>query len=183
MTPDAHLLMSWLSSVEIFEKRRERALVALSGVAPDLDGLGLISDMLTGTTTYYWQYHHYLGHSILSAFVIASIVSLFATSQRLLVWLFSFALVHVHILCDVIGSKGSDGYHWPVFYLYPFNPTFALTWEYQWELNAWQNHLILIVLLLLCLYYAYSKKISFLEIFSQRVDREAFKMYKKYFKD
>jgi len=182
MTPGAHLLISWLSSVEVLKERRERALVALSGVAPDLDGLGIIPDKLIGTTNYYFEFHHYLGHSIISTFLIAGIASFFAKSQKLAVWLLAFILVHVHIFCDVIGSKGPDGYHWPVYYLYPFDSKFELTWKYQWELNAWQNQVIMIILLLMCLYYAYSKKITFLEVFSQSLDKEAFKMYKKYVK-
>ncbi len=181
MAPGAHLLMSWISSVEILKERRERTLVALSGVAPDLDGLGIISDFITGTTHYYFQFHHYLGHSIFSALFIAGVASFFAKSQKLAVGLLAFALVHLHILCDVIGSKGPDDYHWPIFYLYPIDPEFKLTWEYQWELDAWQNQLIIALLLLICLFYAYAKKISFLEVFSQKLDKEAFKLFKSLF--
>ena len=180
MSPGAHLLISWLSSVEVLKERRERTLVTLSGVAPDLDGLGVILDKITGTTDYYFRFHHYLGHSILSALVIAGVASFFAKFQKVTVWFLAFVLVHIHILCDVIGSKGPDGYHWPIYYLYPFDPSFELTWKYQWELNAWQNQVIMFFLLSISLFYAYSKKITFLEVFSQSLDKEAFKMYKKY---
>ncbi len=181
MTPGAHLLISWLSSVEILKHRRERTIATLSGLAPDLDGLGIIPDKLIGTTDYYFRFHHYVGHSIASAFFIASIASLFAKSQKLVVWLLAFLLVHAHILCDVVGSKGPDGYQWPIYYLYPFDSKFELTWKYQWELNAWQNQVILMFLLALCAFYANSKKVTFLEVFSQSLDREAFKIYRKYF--
>ena len=52
MYPGTHLLVSWTSAVNFLQGRRERAVVALTGVAPDLDGLGLIIDEFTGTTGY-----------------------------------------------------------------------------------------------------------------------------------
>lgn len=180
MTPGVHLLISWLSTVEVLRNRRERIVVAFSGVAPDLDGLGIIVDKITGTTNYYQNFHHYFGHSIVSAFVISAIAMLLAKSQRKLVWLMSFMLVHVHILCDIIGSKGPDGYHWPIYYLYPFNSKFKLTWEYQWELNAWPNLMILFLLICGCVYYGSSKKLTVLEVFSRRLDSAAQNMYGKY---
>ena len=180
MSPGAHLLISWLSTVEILKERRERTLVALSGVAPDIDGLGIVVDKLTGTTNWYFEYHHYAGHSILSVFFIASLAAFLAKGQRVLVWLLAALVVNVHIICDVVGSRGPDGYQWPVYYLYPFNPEYELTWVYQWELNAWQNQVIMLLLLCACIFYAAKKKISFLEVFSQRLDKEAFAMYEKY---
>jgi len=180
MAPGAHLLISWLSTVEVLKERRERVLVTLTGVAPDLDGLGAIVDKLTGTTDLYFKYHHYLGHSILSALVIATIAACFAKSQRLLVWFLSVLIVNVHVICDVAGSKGPDGYQWPVYYLYPLYPEYELTWVHQWELNAWQNQVIMFFLLCACLFYAATKKITFLEVISKKLDQEAINMYNKY---
>lgn len=174
------MLFSWLSGVNIFKNRRERSLVAIAGVAPDLDGLGFIIDKVSGTTNYFFQYHHYLGHSIFSAIVIASIASVIARSQRVKVWGVAFFVVHLHILCDIVGSKGPDGHQWPIYYLYPLYPSYGMTWEHQWELNAWQNILIMMFLLLLSAYYAATKGLTFLEIFSGRLNSEAFRIYKKY---
>lgn len=183
MTPGAHLLISWVASVEFLEHRRERTLVTLSGLAPDIDGLGIVIDKLTGVTDYYFSYHHYLGHSILSPFVIATLVSWLATAQRSIVWVCSFVVVQIHVLCDVLGSKGPDGYQWPVYYLYPFNSEYELTWKYQWELDAWQNQLIIGIMFIITLYYASKRRITFLEVFSQRLNEEAFIMYDKYIRD
>ena len=180
MTPGAHLLISWLCTVEVLNKRRERTVVALSGMAPDIDGLGIIVDKLTGLTNYYQAYHHYLGHSIFSAFIIASLASAIATAQRKLVWLLSFFVIHVHVICDVIGSKGPDGYQWPVYYLYPFIPDYELTWQYQWELNAWQNYVIIAGLIGANFYYASKMRITFLEVISSKLNDAAITMYDNY---
>lgn len=182
MAPGAHLLFSWLVGVNLFNARRERALVAIAGVAPDLDGLGLIVDKVSGTTNYFFQYHHYLGHSVFSAIIIASIAAAFAKVQKLTVWFAAFFVVHLHLLCDIAGSKGPDGNQWPIHYLYPLNPYYSISWAHQWELNAWQNILTMVLLLFVSCYYAATKRITFLEVFSYRLNEEVFKMYNKYFR-
>ena len=181
MAPGTHLLISWISTIEILKNRRERMLVTFTGVLPDADGLGIVVDFITGTTDYYLKFHHYLGHSILSAIIFSTFASLFAKTQKRTVWLLSFFVVHLHILCDVIGSKSPDGFHWPIYYLYPFNKTFELTWKYQWELNAWQNQVILITLLIISFYYVKKKHMTIFEVFSKKLDRAALLMYHKYF--
>lgn len=183
MSPVAHFLVSWLSTVELLSKRRERAIVTIAGVAPDLDGIGIVSDKILGTTDFYIKYHHYLGHSFFSALFIATIASLISKTQKITVWFLSFVVVHVHIICDVIGSKGPDGYHWPIYYLYPINSKLGLTWQHQWELNAWQNKLIIGIMLIICVYYANKKRITFFEVFSKSLEETAFNMYKKTFKN
>lgn len=180
MSPGAHLLIAWLSGAELLENTRERRILAIAGVAPDLDGVGIIFDRISGTSNYYFEYHHYLGHSIFAALIIATISSFVARTQRKLVWRLSFIVVHLHILCDVVGSKGPDGYQWPVYYFYPVYPDVGITWKYQWQLNAWPNILIIVVLFGVTMYYARKKRITFLEVFSKRLDEEAFKMYFKY---
>ena len=179
MAPGAHLLISWLATVEIFKERRERALVTFCGVAPDLDGAGLVVDLITGTTSYYVKYHHYLGHSIISAVFWATFATCFAKSQKALVWLASLLVVHLHMLCDLVGSRGPDGYQWPIYYFYPLNSK-GVTWYGQWELNAWQNQLIMLLLFALCAYYLVARKITFFEVFSRRLDRAAIGLYETY---
>jgi len=181
MSPGSHLLFSWLTTAQLLKNRRERALVSISGIAPDIDGLGLIVDKLTGSTNFYLQYHHYVGHSIFSALCISVLATLLAKSQKFTVFVLSFILVHVHILFDIIGSKGPDGYQWPIYYLSPLDVDYSVTWSGQWELNAWQNNVIMLLLLSGCVYYAVTKKITFLEVFSRRLNREVFVMYSKYF--
>jgi len=180
VAPGLHLLISWLTTVEIIKERRERALIALTGLAPDLDGAGIIVDFFTGTTQYYFKYHHYLGHSFLFAFLKASIAAFLAKSQKMLVWFLSLFIIHLHLICDLIGSRSPDGYQWPIYYFYPFNSYYGFVWAGQWELNAWQNQVIGLLLLIFCLYYLIVKKITFLEVFSKRLDSAAVGMYDRW---
>ena len=78
---------------------------------------------------------------------------------------------HSHILGDVIGARGPDGYQWPIPYLLPFSRTPELVWSGQWALNAWQNFVITAIALSLTFYIAWSRGHSPLEIFSSRADR------------
>ena len=63
MSPITHFLTGWLvanASDQI--NRRERAIITLAAVAPDLDGLGVVADFLTRSSehplTLYSDYHH-----------------------------------------------------------------------------------------------------------------------------
>src|SRR5690242_4443450 len=116
MTPGTHFLMSWLGAVPLLKNRRERCLITLAGIAPDMDGLGIIVDKLTsGRTQYYFDYHHYVCHTIFFAVILSALLPLIAKTQKILVFILSLFIIHLHFLCDIIGSKGPDGYHWPIY--------------------------------------------------------------------
>ncbi|TQF70340.1 metal-dependent hydrolase [Pseudoalteromonas luteoviolacea] len=181
MSPSAHVLFSWLASAELIKHRRERILVTLSGALPDLDGIGLIVDVITNKTNFYLTYHHYLGHSIFACLTFATFLTALAKRQKQRVFLLCLIVFHFHILFDVIGSKGPDGYQWPIYYLYPLDSSLSITWSGQWELNAWQNYMFMAILLVFSTHYAISKKITVLEVFSKNLNSELFKMWQKYF--
>jgi inner membrane protein len=183
MAPGAHLLISWLSAVPIFKHSRERRLVALAGIAPDIDGIGIVVDKLSGNKTdLYFEYHHFVGHNIFACLAIAILAAALAKSQRVAVFFVSVFVVHIHFLCDILGSRGPDGYQWPIFYFYPLNKTLEATWSGQWELSAWQNQAIMFVLFALCFLVLAKKRITFLEAISPRLESEAFVMWGKYVK-
>src|SRR6476646_9479948 len=87
MSPVTHFFTGWLlASVSPTGRptaltRREKALVVAAAVAPDIDGLGIIPELLTRNTSHpllwFSQYHHSL-HTLafalvctLAAYVIA----------------------------------------------------------------------------------------------------------------
>lgn len=175
-----HLLISWVSTVQLLQERRERALVALVGVIPDMDGIGIFIDNFTGTTAFFLKYHHRIGHSLLSGIILVFLAVVLARRQRAIVCLLSACTFSLHMVCDLVGSKGPDGYQWPLYLFYPLNPGYELTWSGQWGLDAWQNQVIMLLAVLLCCFYAVTRQISFLEVASQKFDQAAFQMYRKY---
>lgn len=67
MSPVTHFIGSWLVAAAALDHPRDRRLVTLAGVLPDLDGLGLVLDaaqsLVTGqemTFNHYHKYHHLL---------------------------------------------------------------------------------------------------------------------------
>ena len=129
MSPITHLFASWLVAAKTTDNLRDRRLVALSGILPDLDGGGMIADFARHTFKggddffFYQKYHHYLLHGLFGAAVIAAALACFAQRPRC-VALLSFLLVHLHLLCDLLGSRGPSREDlWPIYYLGPFAGT------------------------------------------------------------
>ena len=100
MSPITHFLVGWTALERAVPARRDKALVSLAGVAPDLDGLGIVFDFATRRlgmpeTDYYQAYHRIYGHGLPAAFVIAAVCAALATrGQRAVVALCAFAAVH-----------------------------------------------------------------------------------------
>jgi len=51
MNPVSHLLISWVAANIPDLSSRDRALVTLAGVVPDIDGLGFFAEILTKHTS------------------------------------------------------------------------------------------------------------------------------------
>ena len=82
MSPTTHLLASWIVAAGATDNLRDRRLVTLAGVAPDLDGLGIIIDIANGSFArgqvyYYPEYHHWLGHGLPAALLCSAILAAF----------------------------------------------------------------------------------------------------------
>jgi hypothetical protein len=82
----------------------------------------------------------------------------------------AFLAFHLHLLGDLVGSRGPDGYQWPIPYFFPFSTDWTLTWQGQWELNAWPNILVSLLMLALTLYIAWKRGRSPLEMISLKAD-------------
>jgi inner membrane protein len=204
MSPITHFFAGWLlASVSPTGKpttltRREKALVVAAAVAPDLDGIGIVPELLTRHTSHpllwFSQYHHTL-HTLafalvctLSAFVIAGpLATVFTIKARRspshpgLTAFLVFISFHLHLLCDLIGARGPDGDQWPIPYLKPFSNSIQLTWYGQWALNGWQNFLITGLLLLATLWLAGKYATSPLELVSPSANRALTKTLRERF--
>jgi len=174
MNPATHLLVGWSVAQTAALERRDRALVTLAGVIPDVDGLGIILDYAAGGPTngltWWWKFHHIFAHNIAAAIVVVAASAALARRRVVTAALAALAF-HLHILGDMAGSRGPDGYQWPIPYLRPFSDSWELTWSGQWELDAWPNFAITAVLLALTLRLAWSRGYSPLELVSKRADR------------
>lgn len=174
MSPTSHFAMSWLISNSISFNVRERFLITLSGVLSDIDGMGVIIDLMarnSRTPTYLWDnYHHTLCHNIGFGLLLTMAVFALARVHRVKAALLAFICFHLHLLCDLIGSKGPEGYQWPIPYFKPFSDNLQLVWAHQWELNAWPNILIGTILAGLIILMARYKKRSPFELISKKMD-------------
>ena len=84
MSPVTHFLVGWMVANTGGLNRRERAVVSVAGVIPDIDGLGAIPEVLTRNTshplTWFSDYHHTF-HNLTFAVVVASISFALATRR------------------------------------------------------------------------------------------------------
>ncbi len=171
MSPITHFLTGWVFANSFRLEPRERALVTLASVAPDMDGLGIIPELLTRNSSHpllwFSLYHHSL-HNLAFAIVVAVTVSMWA-AQKWKTGLLAFVSFHLHLFEDLIGSRGPDGDPWPIPYLKPFSPL-QLSWHGQWALNAWPNVALTVALLLTTLWLAWRRGFSPLEMVSTKAD-------------
>ncbi|MDM8518105.1 metal-dependent hydrolase [Desulfobacterales bacterium HSG16] len=174
MNPITHFLIGWTLAGSVTLDRRERAIVTVSGVIPDIDGIGIIAEKLTqnwDTPLRWWSdYHHLLTHNIGFA-VFVAIAACFLARQKLRCSILAFISVHLHLAGDIIGARGPDGYQWPIPYLLPFSDSCSLSWQGQWKLNAWPNILITSLALAWAFYMAHKRGISPLEMVSARANK------------
>ena len=197
MSPVTHFFAGWLlASVSPTGRptaltRREKALVVAAAVAPDIDGLGIIPELLTRNTSHpllwFSEYHHSL-HTLafatfctLAAYIIAgplvgctfgpAIQGRRSPSHPRLTALLVFVSFHLHLLCDLIGARGPAGDQWPIPYLKPFSNSVQLAWHGQWALNAWQNFAITGLFLAATFWIAWRYAASPLALISQPANR------------
>jgi inner membrane protein len=173
VSPVTHLLVGWMVA-QAGRTRKERAVIALTGVAPDIDGIGIVPEVLTAHSQHpllwFSQYHHVLGHNIGFAVLVAVVAYLLCRSWK--VTMLVFLSFHLHLFCDLIGARGPEGYQWPLPYLSPFSDKWQLVWSAQWRLNAWPNFAITFALLSATFYLAWRRGFSPVEMMSKKWDAE-----------
>jgi membrane-bound metal-dependent hydrolase YbcI (DUF457 family) len=168
-----HALVGWaLATALPGLSREEKGWVVASSVAPDLDGLGLFAEMATRNTAsplFWWsEYHHLLLHNLFFALIFSLAAAAF--TRRALLGVVVFGSVNLHFLCDLAGSRGPDGYPWPLYYLWPLSDQPALAVSWQWQLNAWPNVAISLALLGYTFWLARRSGHSPLELVSTRAN-------------
>lgn len=174
MSPITHFLLSWLVANTAELESRDRTLVTVAGVVPDIDGLGIVADLITKNSPHpfllYEEFHHVLAHNI-AFFLLVTLISFALARRKFITASLVTVSFHLHLLCDIAGSKGPDGSQWPIYYLWPFSKSWQLTWAGQWELNAWPNVVITGVALFITFFIAWKRGYSPLELFSLDADK------------
>ena len=174
MNPVTHFLAGWTLAASAPIERRERALVALAGVAPDVDGLGLVVDVLTAhsanPTELWGRFHHVLGHNLGFGLALSCVAWMLAR-RRIRTALLVLLSFHLHLIGDLVGARGPDGEQWPFSYLTPFSERWIWIWSGQWALNAWPNVLLTVALLGASFWLAWRYALSPLELVSDRANR------------
>jgi inner membrane protein len=172
MSPVTHFFTGCAFANSGSLSRSERAFVTFACVVPDVDGLGIVAEYLTrhsqNPLEWFSAYHRSL-HSLPFAVVVAAASFALAT-QRWKTAGLAFLSFHIHLLEDLLGSRGPDGYQWPISYLMPFSRACEWSWRGQWALNAWPNFAITIMLLLVTFYLAWKRGFSPLEMVSLKTD-------------
>lgn len=185
MAPGTHALISWWTANVFPLSRRDRLLVFLGGILPDLDGIGLLFSHRA-----YFEYHHIVLHNLLACTAWAMIAAVIA-KQRLLVAALTAINWHLHLACDYFGSRGPwDTPPWVLPYLYPFvggwnNHEFvgpAWYWNpWQWPLDSWRNTLATLIGIVGWVYIAIRLDRTWFEFIWRRFDIELCKMLRKWF--
>lgn len=178
MSPITHFIGSWLIAAATVDNPRDRRLVTLAGILPDADGLGMVVDVIKSLTSghemafqYYQKYHHLWLHGWPGAVVVAALLTCFAR-QRLRVAVLCLFVFHLHLLCDLLGSRGpSPADLWPICFGEPIFRHPIWFWKGQWRLDGWQNTIVSLVVLALALWVALKRGNSFVEFFSTRADK------------
>jgi inner membrane protein len=185
VSPETHLLASWIIAAKTTDNPRDCRLVTLAGILPDADGLGLVVDLACGwfgwkQTFLYERYHHYYLHGMLGGILIAALVACFAR-HRLRVALLALLVFHLHLLCDFAGSRGPSPQDlWPIFYLGPFDKDPMWVWRSQWPLDSWINRYLSAALFLYALWLPVRLGHSVVGVFSRRADQVVVSVLRKW---
>jgi inner membrane protein len=175
MSPETHLIASWIVGAKATSNLRDCRLVALAGILPDADGLGLLVDWFTQwrgglQTSLYAEYHHWLLHGAFGAVLVTAVLTAFAR-DRGRVALLVLLMFHLHLLFDLLGSRGPSVQDvWPIYYLGPFSHKQMWLWKGQWRLDGWQNRYFSTALTLWALWIAAHVGHSFVGVFSRKLD-------------
>src|SRR5262245_45733471 len=115
MSPITHFLIGWATANATQLDRRDRAVVTIAGILPDVDGLGLVAELMTRNSAHplnWWSdYHHVRGHNVGFALGVSGLAFCLGRSHWRTAALACLS-IHLHLLCDILGARGPDGHQW-----------------------------------------------------------------------
>ena len=172
-----HFFLGWLLPWRALDSRRDRVIVTLAGVAPDIDGIALL-----GGKEAFAKYHHVYTHHLAGALLAAA--AGFAWGRRR--WAtagFAAGAWLLHLFCDLVGAgeRYEDGtYAYPLPLLFPFSSRPFDPFPWSWNLASWQNLLVMAAALLLAGRMALREGRTPVEVLSLRADRTVVAVLRKW---
>ncbi|MDX1513801.1 MAG: metal-dependent hydrolase, partial [Gammaproteobacteria bacterium] len=175
----AHLVISWFSAEAAGLKRpRDRRIVALSGVAPDIDAVAYPAaylwfgfDLDRAYAEVWEPVHHHYTHGIGFALLTGGVAWWLARAgpefdrKPFTVAVLACLVSLAHVFCDVVGA----GPGWPVFPLWPISEA-AWSVSWSWNVSDWPNSALTFSGLAMTLIYARVAGRSPVESISTRLD-------------
>jgi membrane-bound metal-dependent hydrolase YbcI (DUF457 family) len=131
-----HIGLGWIIAGLGPGPRRDRWLIVLAGLVPDLDGIGILWSEQAYRAT-----HRVIGHSLPFGLLLVAVVVLLADRRRV-TGLLAAVSFQLHLLLDVVGTGGL-----PTRYLWPVS-TWTWTYDGHWVLASWQNGVVMSLTLL-----------------------------------
>jgi hypothetical protein len=131
-----HIGLSWLVASAGRLSRRDRWLVTLAGVLPDLDGAGIVWSHQA-----YEAVHRAAGHGLLFVLLLVAF-ALWRADARWTAASLAAVSFHLHLVLDVVGTGGL-----PVRYFWPLSDR-GFSYGGHWVLASWPNALVMAATLL-----------------------------------
>jgi inner membrane protein len=157
-----HIMTGWCIGNFFPLTPRERVACMAAASLPDLDGLSYVAG-----ESVYQTYHRLLGHNLLFAVAIATTLAALSRGLRIAgVFVLYLALAHSHLVMDYFGS----GPNWPIYYLWPFDPSFNFRNQNGWEFSSPQNTTVAAVLLVWTITIAIVKRRTPVELLTPGLD-------------
>lgn len=177
-----HLFISYLMPGQGRFERRDRILVTLAGIAPDVDAPILLA---FGKDAFI-QYHHDFTHHLLGA-ALAAAAAWFLGRKRAAVAALAAAAWCGHLLLDMIGAGEREleapfAYAYPLPLLWPFSDRPFDPFSFSWTLASWQNAVVMAAAILLMARLAVVEGRTVLEVFSLRLDAAVVKTLRARFR-
>ena len=165
----SHLFLSYLIPWRTKLERRDRVIISLAGLAPDVDAPILL---LMGKEAFV-EYHHDYTHHLAGAVVVLAAGLAFGRRKAAAAG-FAVAAWCGHMLLDMLGGGDrhpGEPFAYPVPLLWPFSDRPFDPFPFSWSLASWQNGLVMVFAMALMVRIALVEGRTVVEVFSLRADR------------
>jgi inner membrane protein len=164
-----HLFLSYALPWRAALERRDRGIIALAGLAPDVDAPILLA---MGKEAFV-EHHHDWTHHLAGAALAAAAGLLWGGRRRAVTAALAAAAWGGHIVLDMLGGGDrhpGEPYAYPVPLLWPFSDRPFDPFPFSWPLASWQNATVMAVAMALMIRLAVVEGRTVLEVFSTRLD-------------